>query len=54
VLILPNFWQLDGVWRAYPITDALTCVLTIVLFIPQIRTLQKMNRAKVAEVGVEA
>jgi putative MATE family efflux protein len=51
VLILPHFWQLDGVWLAYPITDALTCVLVITLFIPQMQELQKMNRAKVAELS---
>ena len=52
VLILPRYWQLDGVWLAYPITDALTCVLTISLFIPQVRSLQKMNRVRVAEAEV--
>jgi putative MATE family efflux protein len=50
VLILPHFWQLDGVWLAYPVTDALTCVLVITLFIPQMQSLQKRNRDKVAEV----
>ena len=41
VLILPHFWQLDGVWLAYPITDALTCVLVITLFVPQMQELAK-------------
>ena len=54
VLILPRFWQLDGVWLAYPITDSMTCVLTIALFIPQIRSLQKMNRARMGEASVKA
>jgi putative MATE family efflux protein len=52
VLILPHFWQLDGIWLAYPITDALTFLLTITLFVPQIRGMQKMNRAKVPELSV--
>jgi Na+-driven multidrug efflux pump len=44
ILILPNFWQLDGVWYAFPITDGLTFILTLALFIPQIRQLQKARR----------
>jgi Na+-driven multidrug efflux pump len=52
VLILPHFWQLDGIWLAYPITDALTCALTIILFIPLVKELQKMNRLKLAETRV--
>jgi putative MATE family efflux protein len=41
VLILPTYWQLDGVWLAFPITDALTSALVLVLLIPQIRTLRR-------------
>jgi putative MATE family efflux protein len=44
VLILPQFWQLDGIWLAFPIADALTFMLTVILFIPQIKELQKMDR----------
>jgi putative MATE family efflux protein len=43
VLILPHFLQLDGVWLAYPITDALTFTLTLILLIPQIREFKKKD-----------
>lgn len=41
VLLLPNFWQLDGVWLAIPITDGLTFMLTLALFIPQILRIRR-------------
>ena len=41
VFILPNYWQLDGVWLAFPITDALTSILVLVLLIPEIRTFRR-------------
>jgi len=40
VLVLPHFLQLEGVWLAFPITDALTFLLTLALLIPQIRELK--------------
>jgi putative MATE family efflux protein len=43
ILILPRFWQLDGVWLAFPITDALTFLLTLALLIPQIRELKSAD-----------
>ena len=47
ILILPRFWQLDGVWLAFPIADALTFLLTLILLIPQIRELK--SRGSLAE-----
>lgn len=44
VFILPNYWQLDGVWMAFPITDALTFALVLVLIIPQIQTFRRLAR----------
>jgi putative MATE family efflux protein len=41
VFILPYFLQLDGVWWAYPVTDALASLLTLALLIPQIRELRR-------------
>ena len=41
VFILPNYWQLDGVWLAFPITDALTSVLVLVLLIPEIKMFRR-------------
>jgi putative MATE family efflux protein len=37
VFILPNYWQLNGVWLAFPITDALTSILVLALLIPEIK-----------------
>ena len=44
VLILPHYWQLDGVWLAFPITDGLTFTLVLSLFIPQIRQLVGLRK----------
>lgn len=43
VFILPNYWQLDGVWLAFPITDALTSILVLFLLIPQIKMFRRME-----------
>ena len=43
LFILPRFWQLDGVWLAFPISDALTFILTIILLTPQTRELRRMS-----------
>jgi len=45
VFILPNYWHLDGVWLAFPITDALTSILVLVLLIPEIRMFRR-NEAR--------
>jgi putative MATE family efflux protein len=37
VLMLPRMWQLDGVWLAFPFSDALAAVLTVGLLIPIFR-----------------
>ncbi|TET56856.1 MAG: MATE family efflux transporter [Dehalococcoidia bacterium] len=44
VFILPKYWQLDGVWLAFPITDVLTFVLVLVLIIPQIRVFRRLDQ----------
>jgi putative MATE family efflux protein len=43
IFILPRFWQLNGVLMAFPITDALTFMLTLILIIPQIRELRNAD-----------
>jgi putative MATE family efflux protein len=53
VLILPHYWEQDGIWFSFPITDALSCLLTAALFIPQIRSLQKMKRAAEAKIPAD-
>jgi len=45
VLILPRFLQLDGVWLAFPVADALTFLLTLVLFTAQVRELKRAAQA---------
>jgi Na+-driven multidrug efflux pump len=47
VFILPNYWQLDGAWLAFPITDAFTSILVLVLLIPQIRMLRRSEMRRV-------
>lgn len=44
LFILPGFWQLNGVWLAFPLSDGLACVLVTILLIPQIKTLLKGMR----------
>ena len=41
VFILPNYWQLDGVWLAFPITDALTSILVLAFLIPEIKMFRR-------------
>jgi putative MATE family efflux protein len=43
ILILPRFWQLDGVWLSVPVSDTLSFILTLGLFIPQIRKLKSAD-----------
>jgi len=47
VFILPNYWQLDGVWLAFPITDALTSILVLVLLIPEIKMFRRKEMGQV-------
>lgn len=44
VLILPNYWQLDGVWLAFPVTDLLAFVLMLALLLPQIRMFRRLRQ----------
>ncbi|MFC2011917.1 MATE family efflux transporter [Chloroflexota bacterium] len=41
IYILPNFLGLDGIWYSIPIADGLSFLLTLALFIPQIREFKK-------------
>jgi len=43
VFILPNYWQLDGVWLAFPIADVLTFILVLILLVPQIKMFGRME-----------
>jgi putative MATE family efflux protein len=46
--ILPLFWKLDGVWNAQPIADALSFILTGLLFWREMRKLGRLEKAAAA------
>jgi putative MATE family efflux protein len=41
IFILPRYLDVDGVWLAFPISDGLTFIMTVILLIPQIRELRR-------------
>ena len=41
IYILPNWFGVKGVWYSFPISDSLSCLLTLILIIQLIR---KFNR----------
>ena len=43
LFILPRFWQLDGVWYSFPVSDTLSFILTVFLLIPQVKMLKRMG-----------
>ncbi|MFA5450739.1 MAG: MATE family efflux transporter, partial [Dehalococcoidales bacterium] len=47
ILLLPRIWELDGIWLAFPITDVLTFLLTMAMFIPQVINLVKARKLEV-------
>jgi putative MATE family efflux protein len=53
LLILPRFMQLDGVWLAFPLADALAFILVVILIIPQIRKFKQMSAEPQAEPAAE-
>jgi len=46
VLILPNFWGIDGVWLTFPITDVLSFLLTVALLFPLLADFHRKSREK--------
>lgn len=46
LLILPHYFRLDGVWYSLPTADFLATLLTLILFLWQIRTFRKMEAAE--------
>jgi Na+-driven multidrug efflux pump len=40
IFTLPRFFQLDGIWWAFPLADMLTFLLTLLMVMPQIRQLR--------------
>jgi Na+-driven multidrug efflux pump len=43
VLILPMFYQVNGIWLSFPIADGLAFAFTMTLFIPQMREFRKQE-----------
>jgi len=43
LLILPRFFQLDGIWLSIPIADALSFSITLVMVIPQMREFKRQQ-----------
>jgi putative MATE family efflux protein len=43
VFILPPFWDVDGVWLAFPISDGLSFILTVILLTPIIKQFRRAD-----------
>lgn len=43
LFLLPQFWQLDGVWMAYPISDTLSTIVTALMLIWQVRYIKRIE-----------
>lgn len=46
LLILPNYWGINGVWRTPPIADSLSVILTAALISHEMKSLPKPDRPK--------
>ncbi len=40
LMILPRFWQLNGIWISAPIADGLATVITLLILLPELRWLR--------------
>ena len=54
VLILPKFFQLDGVWMALPISDGVSSLITGACLLFELRHLDSRHQAMTAEKSAEA
>jgi putative MATE family efflux protein len=52
ILILPHFWQMNGVWLAFPGGDLLSFLLVIVLMIPLIIKFRKAAKETATKVAI--
>ncbi|MBN2238743.1 MAG: MATE family efflux transporter [Dehalococcoidales bacterium] len=43
VFILPPFWDIDGVWFSFPVSDGLSFVLTLALLVPVLLKFRKLG-----------
>lgn len=46
ILILPRLWKLDGIWLSYPVADVLAFLFVLLLFLPEVRNLRRMQSAE--------
>lgn len=49
LLILPHFWQINGVWRTPPIADSLSVLLTAILIYIEMNRINRIQRLKELE-----
>ena len=49
IFTLPRFFQLDGIWLAFPITDGLTFLVVLAFLIPEIRRFRRLSRQQQLE-----
>lgn len=52
--LLSSVWHLDGIWYTFPLTDALTALVILLLLIPLIRDLQRRRGLEVNKASTEA
>jgi Na+-driven multidrug efflux pump len=43
VIILPHFFQLTGVWLAFPLSDSLSFMLTFMLVLREFKILTRLE-----------
>ncbi|MCD4817420.1 MAG: MATE family efflux transporter [Candidatus Cloacimonetes bacterium] len=44
ILILPKYWDLNGIWIASPISDTISAIITIIILFWQIKIFKKLAR----------
>ena len=46
VLLLPQFFSLNGVWMAFPIADTVSTIITVIWLVHEVANLNRRNRAE--------
>ncbi|MBN1568609.1 MAG: MATE family efflux transporter [Acidobacteria bacterium] len=49
--ILSSIWHMDGIWYTFPLTDALTALVILLLLLPLIRDLQRRRDSEAKNTG---
>jgi Na+-driven multidrug efflux pump len=47
ILILPQFFNLDGVWMAGPVADSMSAILSAIFLYNELRILKKLERENI-------